>query len=126
VQLEQSLTVLVHEFEEEKKSQEQSYADRHTHLEAELQSLQRRCQLQDREAVHVKKLARRILEKRSELEEFFMEALAHVKKEIETNRWEVSKISRSCYVHITLLFKYPIVILVMFVFNKNKIFKSLF
>ena len=34
----------------------------------------------------MKKLARKILDQRTEVEEFFLNALAHVKKEIETNR----------------------------------------
>ena len=86
VQLEQSLTVLVQEFQQEKQSLEQSHTSRHAQMEAELQGLQRRCQLQDRETLHVKKLARKILDQRTEVEEFFLNALAHVKKEIETNR----------------------------------------
>ncbi len=80
------MTVLVQEFQQERQSLEQSYTTRHAQLEAELQGLQRRSELQDRETIHVKKLARKILDQRSELEEFFLEALAHVKKEIETNR----------------------------------------
>lgn len=39
-----------------------------------------------RETAHIKKLARQLLDQRSELEQFFIESLAQVKKEIERNR----------------------------------------
>ena len=35
---------------------------------------------------HVKRLARRILEERSEVEQFFLEALSYVRKEIAIKR----------------------------------------
>ena len=49
-------------------------------------TLQHRCDLQSREMNHVKRLARRILDQRTEVEQFFLDALAHVKKEIAANR----------------------------------------
>jgi len=39
---------------------------------------------------HVKRLARRILDQRSDVEQFFLESLTLVKKEIATNRWAFS------------------------------------
>lgn len=53
---------------------------------SELVSLQRRCELQSREMNHVKRLARHILDQRSEVEQFFLESLTFVKKKIATNR----------------------------------------
>ncbi len=53
---------------------------------SELVGLQHRFELQSREMNHVKRLARRILEQRSEVEQFFLDALAHVKREIAANR----------------------------------------
>ena len=86
LQLEQSLTVLLQGFQHEKKLLEQNYASRQTTMKAELQGLQRRCQLQDKESTHIKRLARRILDQRAEVELFFLEALDHVRKEIEASR----------------------------------------
>lgn len=56
------------------------------HPSSELMSLQRRCELQSREMNHVKRLARHILDQRSEVEQFFLESLTFVKKKIATNR----------------------------------------
>ena len=39
-----------------------------------------------RETTHIKKLARHLLDQRTELEQFFIEALAQVKREITSNR----------------------------------------
>ena len=111
--LEQSLGVVVREFEEEKRRTEERH---HEHLQlarweegggeerrkeertywldhcisphpsSELVSLQRRCELQSREMNHVKRLARHILDQRSEVEQFFLESLTFVKKKIAANR----------------------------------------
>lgn len=54
---------------------------------SEMVALQHRYELQCREVNHVKRLARRILEQRSEVEQFFLDALAQVKKEIAANRY---------------------------------------
>lgn len=86
VSLEQSLTMLVKEFEEEKRVMQECHASHLEQSRAELVTLQRRHELQDREMTHVKKLARKILDERSEIEIFFLEALAHVRKEIAVNR----------------------------------------
>lgn len=85
--LEQSLTMLVKEFEEEKRVTQECHASHLEQSRAELVSLQRRHDLQSKEMAHVKSLARKILDERSEVEVFFLEALAHVRKEIATNRY---------------------------------------
>ena len=84
--LEQSLTVVVREFEEEKRLLEHRHREQLSASSSELVTLRRHCQLQERETNHVKRLARKILAERSEVEQFFLEALAHVKKEISANR----------------------------------------
>ena len=84
--LEQSLTVVIREFEHEKQLLEERRAQQLAASSSELVTLRRRCELQEREMNHVKRLARKILEERSEVEQFFLEALAHVKKEIAANR----------------------------------------
>ena len=84
--LEQSLTVVIREFEHEKQLLEERQAQQLASSSSELVTLKRRCELQEREMNHVKRLARKILQERSEVEQFFLEALAHVKKEIAANR----------------------------------------
>ena len=84
--LEQSLTVVIREFEHEKQLLQQRHADQLAASSGELVTLRRRCELQEREMNHIKRLARKILGERSEVEQFFLEALAHVKKEIAANR----------------------------------------
>ena len=84
--LEQSLTMLVKEFEEEKHVLEECHASNLEQSRAELVASQQRHELQDREMTHIKKLARKILDERSDVEVFFLEALAHVRKEIASNR----------------------------------------
>lgn len=84
--LEQSLTMLVKEFDEEKRVLRDSHASQLEQSQGELVSLRHRCALQDKEMTHVKRLARRILDQRSEVEAFFLDALAHVRAEIATNR----------------------------------------
>lgn len=90
--LEQSLTMLVKEFEEEKHVLQDNHTSELAQTRADLVSLQRRYDLQDKEMAHVKKLARKILDEREEVELFFLEALEHVRKEIATNRY--------MYVHV--------------------------
>ena len=86
IDLEQSLTMIVKEFEKERHELKRLHLAEHEATIAELVTLQRRCQLQEREMAHIKRLARRILDQRSEVEVFFLEALNHVRKEISANR----------------------------------------
>ena len=79
--------VVIREFEYEKQLLEERQAQQLASSSSELVTLKRRCELQEREMNHVKRLARKILQERSEVEQFFLEALAHVKKEIVANRW---------------------------------------
>ena len=99
--LEQSLTLLVGQFEEEKQVMEKHHASELEQSKGDLVLLRRRYDLQDREMTHIKKLARRILEERSEVEVFFLEALAYVRKEIATSRYRVQGTDhRACQVHV--------------------------
>ena len=78
--------MLVKEFEEERRVLQDSHAQQLVESSGELTSLRKRYALQQREMAHVKKLARRILDQRSEVEIFFLEALGHVRNEITANR----------------------------------------
>ena len=69
----------------------------------ELVALQRRAELQARESNHVKRLAGRVLEQRAQVEQFFLEALAHVRKEVAANRYCVQMQNDiSNYMHCTM------------------------
>ena len=75
--------VVIREFEHEKHLLEQRQAQQIAASSSKLVTLKRRSELQEREMNHIKRL---ILEGRSEVEQFFLEALAHIKKEITANR----------------------------------------
>lgn len=103
--LEQSLTVMVREFEKEREEEKVRHQEELTSCGSELSTLRHQYQLQKRccavlivivcvclmvmwcrEMAHVRKLSRGLLDQRTELESFFISALAQVKKEIATNR----------------------------------------
>ena len=84
--LEKSLSHVVNEFESEQKA---IVAQSHIENESatnEIKKLQRTLELKTREAAKIKKLAKNILDQRTEMERFFLEALEHVKLEIAANR----------------------------------------
>ncbi len=58
----------------------------------EISKLQRIIQLKSKEMNKVKKLAKNILDQRTEMERFFLESLQHVKMEIAANRYGESRI----------------------------------
>lgn len=101
VGLEQSLTMLVKEFEEEKQVIQECHTSELEQSRVELVSLQRCYDMQDKEMTHVKQLARRILDQRSDIEVFFLESLAHVRKEIATNRYIYLHAHAQCHVYST-------------------------
>lgn len=78
---------MVVEFEKEKEELEAKHKLHLQSTQEELEKMKRQYQLQSREMAHVKKLARQLLEQRTELEQFFIDSLAHVKHEIATNRY---------------------------------------
>ena len=77
---------MVREFEKEKEVMANQHKKQLQSSQAELQLLKRQNELQLKETAHIKKLARQLLDQRTELEQFFLDSLAHVKKEIEMNR----------------------------------------
>ena len=78
--------MIVKEFEHERKNQEESHSLQLHQATNELNTLRRCYELQSREMTHVKRLAKRVLDQRSDMEQFFLEALSHVRKEIANNR----------------------------------------
>jgi hypothetical protein len=84
--LEASLVSVVREFDEERVSHTRQA--QHLLQQAREEARSQRCHA-DREAAelaHVRCLARRILQQRSEVEHFLLDALQHVKREVAANR----------------------------------------
>lgn len=63
----------------------------------ELDKLQKTLQLKTKEMSKVKKLAKNILEQRSDIERFFLDSLDFVKKQVVTNRTEYRKEALQAY-----------------------------
>ncbi|KAM4014355.1 basal body-orientation factor 1 isoform 2-T2 [Anomaloglossus baeobatrachus] len=63
----------------------------------ELQMLHQTLELKDREMKRVKKLAHNILQERTEVEHFFLEALEHVRQEIKSSRSYYQKVAQVAY-----------------------------
>ncbi|KAM9380966.1 basal body-orientation factor 1 [Phaethornis superciliosus] len=63
----------------------------------EIKKLQHLLEMKDREMNRVKKLARNIVNERTEVERFFLDALEHVKQEIISNRKQYKKKAQTAY-----------------------------
>nr|XP_020446435.1 basal body-orientation factor 1 [Monopterus albus] len=83
--LEQALDLKAGKPEQEEKKKEKMLV-RTQASQVELQKLQRVLAMRERELGHLKRLAGTIVEQRTELEQFFHEALAQVKQEIMASR----------------------------------------
>ena len=84
--LEQSLGHAVREFEVEQGALVAKTNDEMEWSRVEVEKLQRIIQLKTKEMNKVKKLARNILDQRTEVERFFLDALDQVKKEVIAHR----------------------------------------
>ena len=84
--LETSLSHVVREFEAERQSLVRKSQIENESSSVEICKLQRTVDLKTREMNKVKRLARNILDQRTEIERFFLEALGQVKTEIVSNR----------------------------------------
>lgn len=93
--LEQALVLKAKELEQEK--DESKALVRYQESQAELEKLRKVLSTQERELVHIKQLARTVVEQRSELEQFFHEALVQVKQEIEASRQQYKKEALQAY-----------------------------
>ncbi|NXK54397.1 BBOF1 factor, partial [Chauna torquata] len=84
--LEMALCHMTREFETKtQKTQHQALIENEASM-VEIKKLQQLLEMKDREMNRVKKLARNILNERTELERFFLDALEHVKQEIIASR----------------------------------------
>ncbi|XP_053701676.1 basal body-orientation factor 1-like [Synchiropus splendidus] len=65
--------------------------------QVELERLQKVLAMREKELGHIKRLARTIVEQRTELEKFFHEALAHVRREVRNSRQQCRKEAAQAY-----------------------------
>lgn len=95
--LEKSLSHVVREFEAERAALERKAEDDTLNSRAEIARLQRVVELKTREMNRVKRLAKTILDQRTEVEQFFLESLEYVKNEIVRNRIQYRKDAQHAY-----------------------------
>ncbi|XP_059210979.1 basal body-orientation factor 1 [Centropristis striata] len=95
--LEQALVQKAGETEREEKKEEEKTLISIQASPVELEKLQKVLTMRERELGHVKRLASTIVEQRTELEQFFHEALAQVKQEIMTSRLQYKKEALQAY-----------------------------
>lgn len=84
--LEKSLSHVVREFETERELITDNARIESEAARVELAKLQRVIEMKTQEMSKVKRLAKNILDQRTELERFFLESLAEVKLEIAANQ----------------------------------------
>lgn len=95
--LEKSLSQVVREFEQERDEiMRKSRTDNEANI-VELEKLRRTLELRNKEMNKVKKLAKNIIEQRSDIERYFLESLDFVRKQVATNRNEYRKEANAVY-----------------------------
>ncbi|XP_044021744.1 basal body-orientation factor 1 [Siniperca chuatsi] len=94
--LEQARELKAGEPERERKEKERTLVSIQA-SQVELEKLQKVLAMRERELGHIKRLASTIVEQRSELEQFFHEALAQVKQEIMVSRLQYKKEALQAY-----------------------------
>jgi len=87
--LEKSLSHIVREFETERQSILRKAKIENESSKTEISKLRRTLELKTKEMNKVKKLAKNILDQRTEIERFFLEALEQVKHEVALNRFVI-------------------------------------
>lgn len=95
--LEKSLAQMAREFETERANTVKKCRLELESSQIELDKLQKTLQLKTKEMSKVKKLAKNILEQRSDIERFFLDSLDFVKKQVITNRTEYRKEALQAY-----------------------------
>ncbi|KAM5244654.1 basal body-orientation factor 1 isoform 3-T3 [Hipposideros larvatus] len=96
VSLETALSCMTREFETEVlKLQQQAMVDNPSQVE--IYKLQHLLQMKDREMNRVKKLAKNILDERTEVESFFLDALHQVKQQILFSRKHYKKVAQAAF-----------------------------
>ncbi len=95
--LEKSLAQMAREFETERINTVKKCRLELESSQIELEKLQKTLSLKTKEMNKVKKLAKNILEQRSDIERFFLDSLDFVKKQVITNRTEYRKEALQAY-----------------------------
>lgn len=95
--LEQALEQKDRKSDHEGKEEEEKILVRTQASELELEKLQKVLAMREKELGHIKQLASTIIEQRTELEQFFHEALAQVKEEIVASRLQYKKDALQAY-----------------------------
>lgn len=95
--LETSLSHVVREFDVERSLLASKATEDQKELREQLESYRRGLELKTAECKRIKKLARTILEQRSEVESFFLETLNEIKKEIASSRSQYIKDAQLSY-----------------------------
>ncbi|XP_014386664.1 PREDICTED: basal body-orientation factor 1 isoform X3 [Myotis brandtii] len=97
VSLETALSCLTREFETEVLKQKQEAMVNNQSDQIEIYKLRNLLQKKNREMNRVKKLAKNILDERTEVESFFLDALHQVKQEIAFNRLHYKKMAQAAF-----------------------------
>lgn len=84
--LEKSLSQVVRDFEKQRAEMLAGFRDKTGELQVEVNGLRQLVKLKNKELRTIKRLAQTILSQRTEVEQFFLEALAQVKREISEDR----------------------------------------
>ena len=95
--LETSLTQFIQEFDTERKNLIEQSRTVHDTSRNDIIKLQRGLEIKTKEMNKIKKLAKIIIEQRTEVETFFLDALQHVKKQISLNRLQYRKDAFNAY-----------------------------
>lgn len=95
--MENALTYMTTEFETEVLKLQQKAIIENQAGQVEIDKLQQLLQLKDREMNRVKKLAKNILDERTEVEQFFLDALYQVKQQILMNRKHYKQIAQAAF-----------------------------
>ncbi|XP_041353733.1 basal body-orientation factor 1-like [Gigantopelta aegis] len=97
--LEKSLSHVVREFESEKDSLIMKASIENEASKVEIRQLQRVIEMKSKEMSRVKRLAKNILDQRTELERFFLDSLEQVKAEISANQSQYCHDAQVAYHH---------------------------
>ncbi|XP_006865672.1 PREDICTED: basal body-orientation factor 1 [Chrysochloris asiatica] len=97
ISLETALTCMTREFEAEVLKLQQQATIENQAGQVEIEKLQQLLKMKDREMNRVKKLAKNILDERTEVEKFFLDALHQVKQQILFNRKHYKKIAQTAF-----------------------------
>lgn len=84
--LEKSLSQVVREFEYERENLIKKCKSELESNSMEVEQLRRAMELRNKEAIKMKRLAKNILQQRDDIEQFFLDSLDYVRKQILTNR----------------------------------------